>query len=288
VSKKSDVWMPFYVTDYLGDTMHLNTTQHGAYVLMILAAWKCGGSLANDDAQLAAITRMSPEEWGKNCGVLKAFFRDEGEQLVHGRVVAEHQKAQAHSAAKAANGRLGGRPRKQSDSEEEAAQKLEESNRLAIAKANAKLHETPSPSPSPSSKEDIKTPPTPKGADVPSRFDEFWSFYPKKADRLKAVKAWDKAVRLADANLIITAARAYAKETAETDPKFVKHPATWLNAGSWGNGDPVQVKTDANRPAWAINAGFSSRFEAENAGCFERNASQFSGGQRAATLWGAA
>lgn len=54
--------MPFHVGDYLGDTGHLSTTQHGAYLLLILHYWRTGG-LPPDDAHLARICKLSFKSW---------------------------------------------------------------------------------------------------------------------------------------------------------------------------------------------------------------------------------
>ena len=55
-------WMPFYVNDYIGDTRHLSTVQHGAYLLLLLSYWARGG-LPDNDQQLANITGLPLEEW---------------------------------------------------------------------------------------------------------------------------------------------------------------------------------------------------------------------------------
>jgi uncharacterized protein YdaU (DUF1376 family) len=143
VTKKSDTWMPFYVTDYLGDTMHLTTTQHGAYLLLLLACWKAGGDLPDDDAQLSAITRMTVNEWRKTAPVLRKYFDPVDGLLSHGRVKFELQKAKQLSDMRSAVGKAGGRPRKQKQEDNQT-----ETNRFPEGKANVKQNETPSPSPS--------------------------------------------------------------------------------------------------------------------------------------------
>lgn len=136
--KKTDTWMPFYVTDYLGDTMHLSTTQHGAYLLLLLACWKAGGDLPDDDMQLASITRMSGADWKKSATVLRRFFDAADGLLSHGRVKKELEKAKELSEKRSGIGKLGGRPPKA---------KQTETNRFPDAEAKANQTETPSPSP---------------------------------------------------------------------------------------------------------------------------------------------
>jgi uncharacterized protein YdaU (DUF1376 family) len=77
--------MPLYVSDYLGDTGHLSTLEHGAYMLLIMHYWQTG-ALPDDDRKLARIARMQPDEWADVRGTLLGMF---GEGWTHKRIDAE-------------------------------------------------------------------------------------------------------------------------------------------------------------------------------------------------------
>ena len=66
-------WMPLYVGDYLGDTGHLTTTQHGAYLLLMMHYWR-KGELPGDDRQLCKIAKLPLKTWNEYRATLQDFF----------------------------------------------------------------------------------------------------------------------------------------------------------------------------------------------------------------------
>ena len=85
--------MPLYVSDYLADTMHLNAEQHGAYLLLLMAAWKADGKLPNDSGTLQQITRMTAQQWSRAEPILMRFFFVTEDFWIHNRVRTELEKA---------------------------------------------------------------------------------------------------------------------------------------------------------------------------------------------------
>lgn len=92
--------MPLYVGDYLADTRHLSTLEHGAYLLLLMHYWQTG-SLPTKDDQLARIAGLTLDEWSNGRSTMAAFF-EEGWR--HKRVEFELAKAKKLSDA----GRTGG------------------------------------------------------------------------------------------------------------------------------------------------------------------------------------
>jgi hypothetical protein len=101
----------------------------------------------------------------------------------------------------------------------------------------------PNPNPNPKEKD---SPSTPAKID---RFDDFWDNFPKKVSKGAAVKAWRSAVKKADAETIIDAARIFAASVSGSDPKFIPYPATWLNGERWA--DDAEAEQAEERPWWA-------------------------------------
>jgi uncharacterized protein YdaU (DUF1376 family) len=102
--RTSRYWMPLYVADYLGDTGHLSTEQHGAYLLLLFAYW-VRGDLPDDDQQLANITRLPLDIWREHRPVLKALFHDGWK---HKRVELELRRTADIRAKRALAGQKGG------------------------------------------------------------------------------------------------------------------------------------------------------------------------------------
>lgn len=105
-----------YWGDYLKDTGHLTTAQHGAYLLLIGHYWSTGEPLPDDDSILWRIVRAdSQAQWKKLRPAVAAFFTAEDGKLRHRRIDAElagtAAKAEAarKKAQEAANARWAGR-----------------------------------------------------------------------------------------------------------------------------------------------------------------------------------
>jgi uncharacterized protein YdaU (DUF1376 family) len=103
--------MKFNVGDYLADTMHLSTFQHGIYVLLIMHCFK-RGSLPNDERALMRIAKVpSVLVWRNESRPVTALFRVLGDELRHGRIDAERARAQELSEIKSRAGSAGARRR---------------------------------------------------------------------------------------------------------------------------------------------------------------------------------
>lgn len=110
-------FMQLYVSDFIGDTLHLSTEQIGAYMLMLMAMWNAGGKLPSDEAKLARVARMSVKKWRAVADDLMAFFEVADGFISHNRLTKELQKSESKSQSRASAGAEGGRAKALKDKE---------------------------------------------------------------------------------------------------------------------------------------------------------------------------
>lgn len=77
-------YIQLYVADYLADTMHLSTEEHGAYLLLIFNYWQTGKPIPK--ARLSRIARVPNDRWPAVEASLNEFFNDNGNEWVHERI----------------------------------------------------------------------------------------------------------------------------------------------------------------------------------------------------------
>ena len=89
----ADRKMPFWVGDYLAQTLDLSTTEHGAYLLLLMHYW-LKGPLADDDHALCNIAKLRGRGWRRAIARVRTFFQLYPDGLLHQkRMDAERERA---------------------------------------------------------------------------------------------------------------------------------------------------------------------------------------------------
>lgn len=102
-------YMQLYVADYLADTAHLTTEEHGAYLLMLFSYWQTGKPLRAD--RLASVARLSNERWTDVEQTLREFFHVSAGTWTHFRVEADLEKVGKTSKNNSEAGKASARAR---------------------------------------------------------------------------------------------------------------------------------------------------------------------------------
>lgn len=103
-------YMQLYIADYLADTMHLSTEEHGAYLLLMFNYWQTGKAIPKN--RLAKIARMSNERWNSVEESLKEFFIDNGTEWMHQRIEEDLESVYSSLEQKSAAGKASAAKRK--------------------------------------------------------------------------------------------------------------------------------------------------------------------------------
>ena len=102
-------FMPLWVSDFLGDTLDLDASEIGAYMLLLMAQWnRDGNSLPNDPKKLQRVARCG-RNWAKVWGNIGRYFETDEDGVFSKRLRLESQNVAAKREVNAHNGALGGK-----------------------------------------------------------------------------------------------------------------------------------------------------------------------------------
>lgn len=257
-------YMPFFVADYLADTGHLTTIEHGAYLLLIMHYWRVG-CLPTDDRKLATICRVSGHQWRAIRGTISGFFT---ENWRHGRVEIEIANYKRKCEVRTKCGAMGGNAK--------ALKNIDS----GLAKANILLdisYQQKASKPLPSSSdvrgvEETSVPSTPSeaGASVvrlkkikpsfeyPENFERFWSGFPTDANMSKkqTFAEWEK-LSAEDRDKAILSCRPFRTYCSARPDYRPVHANRYLAQGRFEGHAAVSVQTSKTvfvslgTPQWA-------------------------------------
>lgn len=230
-------YMPLYVGDYLADTTHLTTEEHGAYLLLLMSMWRAGGRLPRDDRKLARIVGVPDEKWSDMRVIVLEFFTVRGGWIIHDRLRRELDKY-VSIIDRAKRGGKATAEKKANKNKRNSADQLG-------AKSPPKVNQ-----PEPELEPKERTPQTPLGGE--REFTEALNAYPE-AGRVsttpdKAKSAWDVACRTETPERLLQAVRAFAASTTAQADRANRVPSfqRWLTDKRF-----AVLLTGSATPTWA-------------------------------------
>jgi len=103
-------FMRFYTDDYMADTAHLTTLEHGAYILILINYWRRQQAPKAD--RLARISGLTKQEWSEVEPVLSELFSVEKDVWFHKRVEHELQRIKDETKRNSKAGKASGKARR--------------------------------------------------------------------------------------------------------------------------------------------------------------------------------
>ena len=88
-------YLPLWTDAYLADTRHLSTEEHGAYLLLLMEAWRRPScSLPDDDRLLARLAGLSEARWAAIKPTIMALWKHDGrrKEWTQKRLFSEREK----------------------------------------------------------------------------------------------------------------------------------------------------------------------------------------------------
>lgn len=209
-----------HIGDLQGGTNHMDATEFGAYMALILCAYQAKDHrLPDDDSRLCRMAKCTPKIWARIKPIIMAKFTLSDSFWEHETV---NRNAECYS------------------------QKSQKNKNNALKRYNSALPvagdsqcQTPAIQyPIPNIQYPVIKKQTKKADVVPtSEFESFWAVYPQKANKAEAMKSYTRALKEVPRETIIDGAIAYAEfcRRSGKEERFICHASTWLNGKRWAN-----------------------------------------------------
>lgn len=218
--------MMLWTDAYMADTSHLTTTEHGAYLLILMAMWRAGGTLPADDVRLSRIARLSLDKWRKIAPTILEFMTIENGAISQKRLKLELEIARSKADKAREAGRSGGisnalkrQERIGSDATETPVAEGEHRSSYQNQTKNQKKDSS-----------SLRSEPRAQKSSSDIRFEferEFWPAYPHKVGKPAALRAFGGARKAASLETILAGLDRY-KRDKPADRSWL-NPATFLN-----------------------------------------------------------
>jgi len=236
-------YMPVFIADYTADVQSLSCEQDGAYWRLLRAMWRAGGVLPNTPRKLALICGLTEARWAKISDDVLELFIIVGDDLTHGRLAVELEKASELSQKKSDAGKQGAIAKALKNKKAPQAGASAQRKHARAGLLNLNLD---------SSEGDIESPSELRAGDVtiidlfddfpPSAFEVWYGGYPHKVGKDAAAKSFASVRQAKRATFAELNAGLAAYIATKPPDRSWCNPATWLNQGRWKDqpaiGDP--------------------------------------------------
>lgn len=248
--------LPLFTDAYIADTAHLTCEEHGAYLRLLMFAWRTPGcQLPDDDARLARMLGLTAKRWAAMKPAVMAFWSLADGAWTQKRLTRERQFVSEKVEKRRACGKLGGRPKSLGNNDRDEAKGSEN------GKQNQSKPKAPTPTPT-------YTPVVPKGTKgaEPDGFAEWFAAYPKRDGanpRAPAATRYASAIKAGTTpETLLRAVQAYAAELGrkgKLGTEYVKQAQFWLSPNDrlWEHYGQQAQAAEQRAAAADVTAGWS-------------------------------
>lgn len=215
-----------YPRDFIDGVVGMSFEERGAYSMILDLIYMRGGQLPCDARYIAGHLGCSVRKW---TSLLDALVMHGKLRVVDGIISNFRANYEVEETGKFRD--------KQAEN----------------ARQPRKINELPQPkdchtdTDTDTDKEEPKGSPSQRAKPEPAGWPDFWGDYPRKVAKPEALKAYTRALTRSDPETIRNGLIAQLPSWSANDPKFIPHPATWLNRDGWNDQPTDRSTTNVHR-----------------------------------------